>query len=813
MTAPIERGPARQIADGATSPTVRNGKRPPASSKPIRVGDRRQSASGRNGSSALPHAGVTLLNLSEHELLRAAVTGSPTALVVADLNGIALLWNPASERLFGWSAAEVIGRPLQSIEFSSREEILARTLSSASVVEHETQRRHRDGRLIDVAISTVSLRDPGGRTVAVLRIFRDIRERKKIEAELLSLARHDELTGLLNWRGLREAMSELSARHDGAIGAMAAFNLRRLPDVTDLFGLAAKDEVLRTFARRMARGARPSDLVARLDGAIFALAMPETAVGNIEATVARVLGRLGSRYSVGGRAWIGQVTVGVAICSDWGVPDELIRRASDALHQARLGPPGRIQVIPAEFDLAFEARVELADQLAGATDRGELRLDFQPIVSVASGRITSVEALVRWEHPNQGLLGPDQFISLAEETGSISEIGGWVLQQACRTLADWTADDPAAAELSVSVNLSTVQLLDPGLVAQVAKAITDYGLAPDQVCLEVTESVLSTDPEGATVMLDRLHALGVGLAIDDFGTGNSSLTALQRFPFQVLKIDRSFVSGIRVRPQDSTIVAATLALAHGLGVTVVAEGVETMEQVDFLTRNGCEELQGYLLGRPAPSSEILGLLSRRLLPERHAPQGENSRRPGQYRNVIHAADLADQPVMVSLGLALRPILEELQERTGLESVYLTRIDWEGAEQEILIAANRGDLIIPEGLVIAWSDTLCRRSLEAGQPWASNVPDVWPDSTAARDLGIVTYASVPVTLSSQVVYGTLCGASRRHVPEDPAVMALMGMVARMIAALVVGQRDQPKGSPQGRRSRNGPRQHHDVLSPP
>ncbi|HVB52834.1 MAG TPA: EAL domain-containing protein [Candidatus Acidoferrales bacterium] len=754
--------------------------------------------------------------LSGPELLEAVVDGSPIALVVVDLAGVGILWNSASERVFGWSAEEVIGhrlptvKPAFDVEF---EEILARTLSSASVVEHETWRRHRDGRLIEVAISSVPLHDQRGRIVAALGAYRDISERKKIEAQLLWQARHDALTGLLNRRGLTEAMSELSARHDGSSGAMAAFSLRRLQDVNDSFGLAAGDEVLRTFAKRMARGARPSDVVARLDGDIFVVAMPEIAAGNVEAAVARVLDRLGSRYLVGGREWTGQVTAGAAICSDWEVPDEPLRRAAVALHQARLQLPGRIHVIPAEDDLAFEARVELAGQLAGATDRGELRLDFQPIVSAASGRITGVEALVRWEHPNQGLLGPDQFIPLAEETGSISQIGSWVLQQACRTLADWTADDPAAAELSVSVNLSTVQLLDPGLVAHVAKAITDYGLAPDQVCLEVTESVLSTDPEGTAVVLDQLHALGVGLAIDDFGTGNSSLTALQRFPFQVLKIDRSFVSGIRVRPEDSTIVAATLALAHGLGVTVVAEGVETMDQVDFLTRNGCEELQGYLLGRPAPSSEILGLLSRRLLPEQHAPQGDNSQGPGPYRNVIHAADLADQPVMVSLGQALRPMLEELQERTGLESVYLTRIDWEGAEQEILIAANRGDLIIPEGLVIAWSDTLCRRSLEAGQPWASNVPDVWPDSTAAHDLGIVTYASVPVTLSSQVVYGTLCGASRRHVPEDPAVMALMGMVARMIAALVVGQRGQPKGAPQGRRSRNGPRRHHDVLSPP
>ncbi|MGB9484341.1 MAG: EAL domain-containing protein, partial [Candidatus Dormiibacterota bacterium] len=214
----------------------------------------------------------------------------------------------------------------------------------------------------------------------------------------------------------------------------------------------------------------------------------------------------------------------------------------------------------------------------------------------------------------RGLLSPDQFIPLAEETGSISAIGRWVLSQACATLRQWTEAASGAQELTMSVNLSVAQLQDRELVDDVRRALEHSGVKPERLYLEVTESVLITDPISAARSLGQLRDLGVSLAIDDFGTGNSSLTALQRFPFQVLKIDRSFVSGIGARAEDTTIVGATLALAHGLGLKVVAEGVETQAQADFLINDGCEELQGFLFGRPASASVIHPLLSRQNFP-------------------------------------------------------------------------------------------------------------------------------------------------------------------------------------------------------
>ncbi|MHB1526549.1 MAG: putative bifunctional diguanylate cyclase/phosphodiesterase [Candidatus Dormibacteria bacterium] len=565
----------------------------------------RPEANGRQIASLRP--AVLGPNLSEHELLRAVVAQSPVALTVVDPAGIAMLWNPASEGVFGWSAQEVIGQRLRTIDSASEaehDEIRNRTLDGARVLDHETQRRHRDGRLIDVSISTVPLRDPGGRTVAVLGIFRDITKRKGVEAELIRQAQHDELTGLLNRRGLTEKMGGLAAHREGVHGAIAVLNLARLKEVNDSQGLAAGDEVLRIFAKRLARAVRPSDVVARLDGDTFAVAMPRVPASNVEAAVARVIDRLGSHYRVGGRELDVDVAAGAAVCSDCDAPEEALRRAAVALHQAKLQARGRLHVLQAEDDRAFVERIELAEQLSGAAEREELRLHFQPIVCVASGLVCGAEALVRWEHPERGLLGPDQFISLAEETGSISKIGCWVLDEACRALAGWVAADPASAQLSVSVNLSVAQLQDPDLVLHVAAAIANCGLSPDHLHLEITESVLSTDPEAAALVLEQLHSLGVKLAIDDFGTGNSSLTALSRFPFQILKVDQSFVSGIGVRPGDETIVVATIGLAHGLGLTVVAEGVETEAQREFLVQHGCDELQGYLLGRPEPKLRL-----------------------------------------------------------------------------------------------------------------------------------------------------------------------------------------------------------------
>lgn len=605
MIAAKGRGSADQFAKADPATLVASQKRASASAERVLVRDRRKSAHTRNSSSAVPLASV-----AEQELLRATVTGSPTALVVADLNGIALLWNPAAERLFGWSAAEVVGRPLHLIEFSSRGEshrLRRGAAAGHNVFEVHARRRHRDGHMVEVAVSTSGLHDPSGRVIAVLGTYQDITERKAAEDELVRQAYRDDLTGLVNRRGLLDELQHLQSGRRRRF-AVVAFDLDHFKHVNDAFGRVVGDQVLAVFARRLVNSVRPGDVVARLEGALFAVLMMGVEPRALESTVGRLLAAVTQRYEVAGQQTALKVTGGVAGCSRLEEPAEMVRRAEVALHYAKRVSRGGFQVLDEALDRAFLDRGWLAARLLDAADRGELRLHFQPIVSAVSREMVGVEALVRWEHPERGLLGPNEFISLAEESGSISSIGRWVLREACATLKHWTEAEPAAAHLSVSVNLSVAELQDRNLVKDVAEALKRSGLAPERLHLEVTESVLSTDPEAASRALAQLRDLGVWLVIDDFGTGNSSLTALQRFPFRVLKIDRSFVGGIGIRPADETIVTATLALAHGLGLSVVAEGVETPEQAEFLTRGGCEELQGYLCGRPAPAAVIQPLL-------------------------------------------------------------------------------------------------------------------------------------------------------------------------------------------------------------
>ena len=605
MIAAKGRGSADQFAKADPATLLASQKRASASPERVLVRDRRQNAPARNSSSAVPLASV-----AEQELLRATVTGSPTALVVADLNGVALLWNPAAERLFGWSAAEVVGRPLHLIEFSSRGEshrLRRGAAAGRDVFEVQARRRHRDGHMVEVAVSTVGLHDPSGRVIAVLGTYQDITERKAAEDELVRQAHRDDLTGLVNRRGLLEELQHLQSGRRRRF-AVVAFDLDHFKHVNDALGRAVGDQVLAVFARRLVNSVRPGDVVARLEGALFAVLMMGVEPRALESTVGRLLAAVTQRYDVAGQQTAVKVTGGVAGCSRLEEPAEMVRRAEVALHYAKRVSRGGFQVLDEALDRAFLDRGWLAAHLLDAADRGELRLHFQPIVSAVSREIVGVEALVRWEHPERGLLGPNEFIPLAEESGSISSIGRWVLREACATLKHWTEADPAAAHLSISVNLSVAELQDRNLVKDVAEALKRSGLAPERLHLEVTESVLSTDPEAASRALAQLRDLGVWLVIDDFGTGHSSLTALQRFPFRVLKIDRSFVGGIGIRTADETIVTATLALAHGLGLSVVAEGVETPEQAEFLTRGGCEELQGYLCGRPAPAAVIQPLL-------------------------------------------------------------------------------------------------------------------------------------------------------------------------------------------------------------
>jgi diguanylate cyclase (GGDEF)-like protein/PAS domain S-box-containing protein len=547
------------------------------------------------------------LDLSEHEVLRAVIADLPVALTACDENARVILWNPACERMLGWTEEEVLGQRLPTVA-GAHERVFLRQLEIAirtgeGIREMETFRQHRDGRPIPVMVSTTALWDKAGHVTGVLASYQDLRDRRRIESRLRRQAHHDELTGLYNRRGFLERLQKLLAQAKGDT-AIISLDLDEFKTVNDTLGHPVGDQLLKVFAKRLRAAVRPGDVVARVGGDEFVVVLAGISRSGLEAAARRLFEKLGHRYVIGGQEVVTAVSGGVALCRGAAEAEYAVSRADVALYHAKHISPGRYQVIDTKMHNTFVDRAEIAGQLAHAAERGELRLHFQPVVAAGTGRMSGVEALVRWARPGHRLVYPDQFIMLAEQTGSITGIGRWVLQQACSTLSEWEKTAPTAQALLMSVNLSVVQLRDPQLPEEVQQILDQSGLEPERLCLEVTESALSADPEAEASVLNRLRDLGVHLAMDDFGTGNSSLTALRRFPFDMLKIDRSFVSGIGAGEEDSAIVAATISLGQALGLKTIAEGVDTEAQAAFLVRNGCDELQGYLFGRPVPFADL-----------------------------------------------------------------------------------------------------------------------------------------------------------------------------------------------------------------
>jgi diguanylate cyclase (GGDEF)-like protein/PAS domain S-box-containing protein len=549
------------------------------------------------------------LDLSEHEVLRAVVAELPVALTAVDVDANVILWNPAAQRMLGWSEGEVLGHRLPTVSQAREREfkrILQLSLDTGEGVhEVETLRQHKDGRAIPVLVSTAALWDNASQVTGVLASYQDVRDRKRIESKLRWQAHHDELTGLYNRRGFLERLQKLLSQTRGDT-AIFSLDLDEFKAVNDTLGHPVGDQLLKAFAKRLRAAVRPGDLVARVGGDEFVVVMSGISRAGLESTARRLFEQLGHRYVIDQREVVTAVSGGVALCHGPSEAEYAVSRADVALYHAKRISPGRYQVIDTKMHNTFVDRSEFAGQLSRAAELDELRLHFQPLVAAGTGWMTGVEALVRWARPRRRLVYPDQFIVLAEQTGSITGIGRWVLQQACGTLRRWEETVPAAAALTMSVNLSVVQLRDPQLPDEIREILNEFELEPGRLCLEVTESALSADPDAEASVLRQLRELGVHLAMDDFGTGNSSLTALRRFPFDVLKIDRSFVSGIGAGEEDSAIVAATISLGQALGLKTVAEGVETEAQAAFLVRNGCDELQGYLFGRPVPFSELAG---------------------------------------------------------------------------------------------------------------------------------------------------------------------------------------------------------------
>jgi diguanylate cyclase (GGDEF)-like protein len=438
------------------------------------------------------------------------------------------------------------------------------------------------------------------------------RERQIALARFEHLARHDSLTGLANRFSLEERLDQVlsTARREKSPLALMLIDLDRFKNINDTLGHPVGDKLLIDVANRLRYSVRESDIVARLGGDEFVVVLTGIATPQDAMSVAaKMLETLGQPYQVENYTLHSTPSIGISLFPDDGEDSEtLLKQADSAMYHAKESGRNRLQFFAAELTAAAAVRMELERDLRAALAADQLDLHFQPQMCSDTEKLCGFEALARWQHPTRGWVPPLQFIPIAEESGLIEHLGAWVLDRACRQLAEWHA--AGAAGIRMAVNLSAHQLRSETLVDQVRETLSRHGLDARYLEIEVTESVAMADPEQAILQLHTLRALGVQIAIDDFGTGYSSLAYLKLLPIQTLKLDQSFVRDIETDSNDATISKATLALAHSLGLQVVAEGVETAAQRDFLSSNGCDYLQGYFFGRPASATDcrqFLGL--------------------------------------------------------------------------------------------------------------------------------------------------------------------------------------------------------------
>ena len=570
-------------------------------------------------------------------LLELAVAACANAVIVTDAtlpDGPAVYANPAAERITGYPVEELLGRNPRFLQgpYSDLEEVaeLRRAMAEGREFYGVLRNRRKDGSDFFNEMYVAPVRNADGTVTHFVGIQNDVTERRHLEEELEHRAFHDPLTGLPNRALFLDRLGHALARAgrdakwggDGEVAVMF-LDLDRFKNVNDSLGHASGDALLVEAAGRIGGCLRPGDTVARLGGDEFAVLLEDAGgeAGAVEVS-GRIAVALAPPVEVGGGEVFVTPSIGVTLAVPGeGTPDDLLREADAAMYEAKARGRDRHAVFRPEMRAASVGRLELEGDLRRALgDPGRaFRLFYQPQVRLRDGGVAGFEALVRWEHPSRGLLLPGEFVPLAEETGLIVPLGLWVLREACRQAGEWRSLRAGAGRppLTMSVNLSARQLREPALAGAVAEALGASGTGPEDLVLEITESILVEDLRSAVPALRALRSSGVRIAIDDFGTGYSNLSYLKRLPVDHLKLDRSIVAGIDRDRTDLALAASALALARALGLGVVAEGVETRGEAEKLGELGCELGQGFYWRRPEPPEEARLLVAN----PRPAPEG------------------------------------------------------------------------------------------------------------------------------------------------------------------------------------------------
>lgn len=547
---------------------------------------------------------------------------SAEAILITDVDNRIVEVNPAFTALTGYRREEVLGANPKLLASgrtsSSQYREMWTALAGRGHWQGEVWDKRKDGSVYPKWLSISTAYDDDGCATNFIATFTDLTDRQVAAERISHLAHHDPLTDLLNRISLEKQMDRAlaAARRDRRLVAIALIDMDRFKDINDTLGHHVGDGLLIHIAERLKSSVRASDFVARLGGDEFVIVLTEldnlTSIANI---ADKVLRHVGEQYNVDGYSLHSTPSIGIAVFPNDGEdPVTLLRHADAAMYHAKAEGRNNYQFFDDSMNLAATRRLEMENMLRQAlaettpTGSSQFELHFQPQLDARSGRITGLEALARWKHPELGYIPPTRFIPVAEETGLIQPLGDWIFWQACRQLREFK--NAGFADLRIAINISCQQLRHEGLTSLVRGALAAFDLQPSDLELEITESTAMQNPPLTLAILEQLKEMGVTLAMDDFGTGYSSLSYLKQLPIHRLKLDRSFVQEVDTSSRDTAICSASIVLGHELGLELVAEGVETVAQRDQLRRLGCDVLQGFYYSVPQPADDMIDFLRR-----------------------------------------------------------------------------------------------------------------------------------------------------------------------------------------------------------